>query len=230
MNQSSRSAVRRQLGLFGCLSLFLAACATPTGGAPTGPGDPTAPNPGTEPSAVLSADVLEGEVPLVVNFNTVTENVGEDARYLWTFADGEPTEGSRSRYHVFTVPGTYTAKVAVSGTSGVVEGEVTIEALESTVPRNISNVTPAVSLDALALDPEDPLTVTFVAKGEDSPDDPLSYLLDFGDGSRTTSATAEHTYAAPGLYVATVVVRDTHNEVAFAQAELELEAPATSAE
>lgn len=167
-------------------------------------------------------------MPLVVNFNASDGNVGEGARYRWSFTGEEPREGSRSRYYVFSEPGTYTPRVAISGAGGSAEGEVTVEALESTIPRNISNITPTVTLGALATNPQDPLTVTFAAKGEDSPDDTLSYLLDFGDGTRTTAATAEHTYTTPGFYLATVVVWDTHNEVAIAEAQVEIEAPATS--
>ncbi len=173
-----------------------------------------------EPTVVLNADAVQGEVPFVVNFTANPEGTGADVSYRWDFGDAEPTDGSRSRPHVYTEPGRYTARVVVAGEAGGAAGEVAIEVLESKVPRNISNKPPTVTLAASVVDPLKPDTVTFLAAGQDTPDETLSYLLDFGDGNRITQASAEHVYAAPGFYLATVIVRDTHNTVAVAEAEV----------
>jgi glucose/arabinose dehydrogenase len=63
-----------------------------------------------------------------------------------------------------------------------------------------------------------PLTVTFDATGSADPDagDTLTYFWDFGDGTpevSTTSLTIQHTYTNPGVFTATLRVRD--NRFAF---------------
>lgn len=199
-------------GVLGLCSL-VAACSGPSGSAPNEPATP-------KPAVTLSADPLQGEAPLIVNFTANAEGTGADVSYRWSFGDAEATDGSRSRPHVYTEPGRYTARVVVTGEAGGAAGEAAIEVLESTVPRNISNVPPTVTLAASVVDPQNPLSVSFLAAGQDTPDETLSYLLDFGDGNRTTQASAKHLYAAPGRYLATVVVRDTHNTVAVAEAEV----------
>jgi PKD repeat protein len=158
-------------------------------------------------------------VPFIVSFNASAKGTGADTRYTWDFGEGS-SEGGLSRLHVFSEPGSYTVRVLAKGEAGGKFAELQLEALESTIPRNISNIPPTVDLVATVIDPEEPNTVSFLASGQDTPDETLSYVLDFGDGNRTTQASAEHTYAAPGFYLATVVVRDTHNTVALAQAKV----------
>jgi glucose/arabinose dehydrogenase len=59
-----------------------------------------------------------------------------------------------------------------------------------------------------------PLLVTFNGAGSSDPDnDPLTFDWDFGDGAiltGTTNLTVTHSYAANGVYTATLIVRDDH--------------------
>lgn len=203
----------RVLGLL-ALPLTLAACA--------GGGD--APAPGDDaPSVRLSADPVRGEVPLVVNFTALTDPPPNEPSYLWNFGLGESSAGSKSRPYVYSEPGRYTASVEVRSSAGNPRGVVVIEALESSKVPDINNEPPEVRLNPVVLDPAAPYTVTFVTAAEDPNGDELSYVIDFGDGKRAVGASATHTYAAPGSYLATVVVRDGRDEAVTAEAEVTLE-------
>lgn len=202
----------RVLGLL-ALPLTLAACAA-GGDAPAADGGP---------SVRLSAEPVRGEVPLVVNFTALSDSPLNDPSYLWDFGPGEPSTGSKSRPYVYTEPGRYTASVEVRSSAGNPRGVVVIEALESSKAPDINNEPPEVRLSDVVLDPAAPYTVTFVADAEDPNGDELSYVIDFGDGKRAVGASATHTYAAPGSYLATVVVRDGRDEAVTAEAEVTLE-------
>ncbi|HYF62875.1 MAG TPA: PQQ-dependent sugar dehydrogenase [Herpetosiphonaceae bacterium] len=62
-----------------------------------------------------------------------------------------------------------------------------------------------------------PLAVTFSAAGSTDPNqDPLTYAWSFGDGASapaTSALAVSHTYAANGVYTATLTARDTHGGV-----------------
>lgn len=195
------------------LALPLAACA--------GRGDTPVADGG--PSVRLNAEPVRGEVPLVVNFTALTGAPLNETGYLWDFGPGEPSVGSKSRPHVYTEPGRYVASAEVLGSVGNLRGVVVIEALESSRAPDINNDPPEVALNAVVLDPAAPHTVTFVTTAEDPNGDELSYVIDFGDGSRAVGASATHTYAAPGTYLATAVVRDGRDEAVTAETEVTLE-------
>jgi PKD repeat protein len=210
----NRSLVLPRVLCLLALPLTLAACA--------GGGD--APAAGDDgPSVRLSAEPVRGEVPLVVNFTALTDAPLNETGYLWDFGPGEPSVGSKSRPHVYTEPGRYIASAEALGSVGNLRGVVVIEALESSKAPDINNDPPEVALSAVVLDPAAPHTVTFVTAAEDPNGDELSYVIDFGDGKRAVGASATHTYAAPGSYLATVVVRDGRDEAVTAEAEVTLE-------
>lgn len=75
-----------------------------------------------------------------------------------------------------------------------------------------SNRPPEASLTANPTSGPGPLTVTFDASASSDPDGDtgLTYLWAFGDNAtaETNSATTTHTYTSPGVYTATVTVRD----------------------
>ena len=192
-------------------SLALAAC--------SGDGETTNPLP-----LELEADTLQGEAPLVVNFNATTEPSRNDLSYRWTFGAGGSSAGSQSRAYVFTEPGTHPVVVNAVGGGLSARDELTVEVTEASGPPDISNEPPTASLTAAAVDETNPLTVEFLAPATDENSaDTLSYSLDFGDGTRTAQNRATHTYAAPGFYLATVVVTDGRGGVALAEEEVTLE-------
>lgn len=68
------------------------------------------------------------------------------------------------------------------------------------------------SFSATPQNPSDPnIAVSFVAVASTSSGSPLTYLIDFGDGSALKEgASSTHTYTSAGTYHATVTVKDQY--------------------
>lgn len=66
----------------------------------------------------LTADVIEGEVPLVVNFNQITsDSDGEIVSYAWDFGDGNQSSEQYPN-HTYTSQGSFEARLTVSDNAG----------------------------------------------------------------------------------------------------------------
>ena len=90
---------------------------------------------------------------------------------------------------------------------------------DPTGPGGVKNRLPIGSIEASADNGTIPLTVTFTLRGTDADDDPLSWLLDFGDGNETEGtqfpATRQHTYEQSGLFNATYFLTDSKATVNY---------------
>jgi PKD repeat protein len=166
-----------------------------------------------DPVVELSADNVQGEWPLVVTLTARTSEVAWPVTaYRWDFGAGEaidaPTEGGARRTVVYTEAGTYTARVEVTAGAQTGEASTQIEVLPRSAPRDINNQPPVAALEADVTEGSAPLEVTLSASAEDPNADPLTFVLFFGDGTRTVAAEATHVYTEPGTYVATAVVTD----------------------
>ncbi len=78
-----------------------------------------------------------------------------------------------------------------------------------------ANLAPQVSANAAPSYGPAPLTVQFTANASDANQDPLRYIWRFGDNSTyvvSTAAAISHTYAANGVYTASVTALDAANE------------------
>jgi PKD repeat protein len=132
MKRVSKSDRRYQLGLL-LSPLVLVACAG--GGGAAAPGEEA-------PAFRLSADALQGEAPLVVNFvalGDAPQNGGDALGYRWDFGVAGASAGSKSRPFVYTEPGRYTASVAAQGGEQSLRAEVEITVLESSRAPDINN-------------------------------------------------------------------------------------------
>jgi hypothetical protein len=91
-------------------------------------------------------------------------------------------------------------------------------------PFTVANVAPAAPLE---LSPSN-LTVSAAIAATDADGDALTYVLDFGDGSRASGALPsgrlQHSYDAPGTYTARLEVRDARTTTVTTQ-EITLTAP-----
>jgi hypothetical protein len=61
------------------------------------------------------------------------------------------------------------------------------------------------------------LTTTFAANlsGHDPDGDPVTFSVDWGDGTVTTGSSSSHRYNAPGEYVVTGKAEDSHGSAGF---------------
>lgn len=130
---------------------------------------------------------------------------GDPLRYAWNFGDGQ-TSTNESPSHVYAAAGSYLASLFVSdGNGGKASASVlvTVERPNRPPVAAVTNRPPfALRLgEALAMDG----SASYDLDGER-----LSYLWNWGDGSAAdTALRASHTYPRPGVFQASLAVRDT---------------------
>ncbi|GAA0388160.1 hypothetical protein GCM10009541_33970 [Micromonospora gifhornensis] len=91
------------------------------------------------------------------------------------------------------------------------------------------NAPPVVTANATPTSGTAPLTVAFSGTATDPEGDtPLTYEWDFGDGGTADTLNAEHTYAAPGNFTATLTVTDSRGARSYATVPVRIESPNTS--
>ena len=113
---------RSLMGALCVLGFTLAVACTPpaTGGGGGGTTTTTTTVPSGAPVAVAGASPTIGDAPLTVQFDSSgsTFGTGTDLVISWDFGDGSPTDSSVNPSHVYTTPGSYTAKLTLTSSSG----------------------------------------------------------------------------------------------------------------
>jgi large repetitive protein len=178
------------------------------------------------PVAVAGEDlvVAPGETG---NFDGGRSLAGERpiARYFWDFYDGGRAEG-QSASHAFAAPGRYAVTLRVED--------------DSSPPCNFSTAQQIVQVNAppVAVAGEDQRLATgqtLSLDGQRSYDvdgSIAAYEWDLGDGTTKSGATVQHTYDAPGTYVATLTVQDgagVANSRASSAVKIQVNAPPIAA-
>lgn len=116
--------------------------------------------------------------------------------FSWSFGDGS-TSTEKEVEHSFAAEGTYTIKFSSkSGGADEITGSKSITI----------NSFPKVDFDVDTTAQR--TTKTFIAKSSATN---LTFTWNFGDGSTDTGNTKEHTYSAPGIYIATLTTTDNQN-------------------
>jgi len=169
--------------------------------------NPPAPS---EPVAYINASPVYGIAPLQVHFDgsKSLDPDGTIVAYAWDFSDGEQAAVT-SPAHTFSVPGVYTVALVVTDDQGnttkaesmvtVIGGQVKSAGLPPTAV-----IAAQVQVDGAGL-----LWVNFDGgKSADVDGTVALYRWDFGDGESGAGALVSHTYGAPGIYTATLVVAD----------------------
>jgi PKD repeat protein len=167
------------------------------------------------PVTTVSADVSAGVAPLAVTFAAdATDPDGFIANYQWDFdSDGTfdaDTNTTPTAQYTYEAPGTYTARVRVTDNSA--PGATATATTQIVV--SAANQAPAAALSGQPLSGVTPLMVMFDASASIDPDGVITmFEWDYdNDGtfeeSTGTTATAMHTYDAPGNYTAVVRVTD----------------------
>jgi PKD repeat protein len=140
------------------------------------------------PVANFTVTPTTGTVPLTVKFTD--SSIGATSR-SWVFGDGA-TSTDQNPTHIYTVAGTYTAKLTVTNAGGSANKQVTITVQPPTVKKPVAKFTQDKYSGKV------PLTVKFTDKSQNNP---TSYLWNFGDGSTSTDKNPSHTYKKIGGYI-----------------------------
>ena len=154
----------------------------------------------------LKGDVLDGNIPLSVNFDASASTYanGQISGYKWDFGDGTPVKmGSATLAHKYTAIGTFTATVTVLGSDNT--------SASKSITINVREI---------------PLSACFVSVFEKGPAplntsfDPgcstgtaTSYSWNFGDGLTSTQVKPSHTFEKAGTYNVTLELSDAQNTV-----------------
>jgi cytochrome c len=150
-----------------------------------------------------------GPAPLEVRFEAAaTDPDGPEGqlRYRWDFGDDNGIQFGRVVRHTYMERGVYFATVRVTDAAGMV---TTSEQVKITVEDPPGNQPPNVEAAADPIRGNAPLPVQFSSDPTDPDGDTLVITWAFGDGGTATGARPPvHTYTAPGVYDATVTVRD----------------------
>ncbi|MCB8924171.1 MAG: PKD domain-containing protein [Ardenticatenaceae bacterium] len=157
------------------------------------------------PVAVAGADVLGGDVPFTVNFNSTgsTDLDGTIVSYAWDFGDGS-TSTAANPSHGYTAAGDYVATLTVTDNQGATTSNAVAIAAQA------PNIDPVAFIAADVTSGNAPLSVVFTAAGSYDPDGSIGNIeWDFGDNSfNYFGSPAFHTFSAEGVYTVTVTVYD----------------------
>ncbi len=169
------------------------------------------PTTNASPVANIKADVVEGILPLTVNFNASesTDVDGDKLNYTWNFGDGSDTATEEQVQHVFESAGSYQVTLIVDDGQGEQNGSRSYKTLLIKV-KDVKNTSPDARIITDVTTGVAPLAINFDAsESTDEDGDELSYTWDFGDGSsEETTEKVAHTYATKGIYTVTLTVDD----------------------
>ena len=154
--------------------------------------------------AILNANTLEGESPLIVTFDA-TMSTGTVVSYDWVFGDGDIGTGNIVN-HTFTSAGNYTVSLKTTDDKGAFDQETVSVVVTS--PTAINSPPTAVISSSTSVG-DAPLQVQFDGTGSfDSDGTILSYKWDMGDGNSSTGPQVTYTYASAGTFSATLSITD----------------------
>jgi len=142
---------------------------------------------GQLPAAAFGQSVTEGCAPMAVQYND--QSTGVYTSRQWQFPGGTPATSTQpSQLVIYTLPGTYSATLQLSGPLG-------------TATFTLPNAVTAYSYPQPAF--------TFAVQGStviftNNSMNAVSYSWLFGDGNSSQAAAPTHTYTAPGVYTVTL--------------------------
>lgn len=149
-----------------------------------------------EPVVEFDASVAAGPAPLTVTFTDATTVGNLDVTaWIWNFEDGSApvTTQVASTSHIFSTPGNYTPTLTLVTASGNFTGALGSEIAVNPVPAFSANLRSGPGA----------LTVAFTDDTVTGNVSTTNRTWNWGDGTANTTtngATANHTYAAPGVY------------------------------
>ena len=124
---------------------------------------------------------------------------GDPLTYLWSFGDGT-TSTQANPSHAYVTGGTFMATLRVTDPDNLFD--------EDTAQVTVNRPPTAEANGPYSGGVGDPIAFSSAGSG-DLDGGPLTYRWDFGDGTTSTQANPSHSYAASGLYTATLRVTDS---------------------
>ncbi len=130
--------------------------------------------------------------PLLVDFNNTSTNF---VNFSWDFGDGG-TSSLSAPSHLYTYPGTYSAKLWVNSNGGCADTLKKVIKIQG--PTGVFNYTPTTVCS--------PSDIQFTATTKNA----VRYFWDFNDGTGnySDSTKATHTYSRPGDYLPKMILED----------------------
>ena len=146
------------------------------------------------PSPDFDANVIEGCLPVDVNFNDLSNDVATGAGYEWTFGDGTISDDNGNTSHAYNQAGSFDVSLTISNTQ---------RCAETNIKPNFIQANPNPSADFEANPPITTLDTPTIEFSDFSLSDSAwsDYEWVFGDGdSNNDNGNTSHTYAQAGNY------------------------------
>lgn len=158
---------------------------------------------GIPPTAVASANVVDGEAPLEVIFtgSASTDDLGVIESYSWDFGDGGTSTEADPTYSYLN-PGIYTTVLTVTDIEGLAD------TAEVDITVNQPNDAPIAEALASQESGTAPLQVDFTGSGSSDDVGIITYAWDFGDGGISTEQNPTYTFNTTGVYDVVLTVTD----------------------
>lgn len=162
------------------------------------------------PSAVLTADRLNGYAPLTVVFSGYgIDPEDSGVSYFWEFGDGK-TSNIQNPVNIYDAPGVYMVTLFVTDDAGnTASDSESIAVLDN-------DLCPSVYIIAEPETGMPPLTVVFHALGSDPEGEQLTYYWEFGDGDSAMGRTVVHTFSYVNEFEVMVNAQDPHGNTVSA--------------
>jgi len=172
------------------------------------------------PTAVILADPLMGQAPLLVQFDgtTSTDDVGI-ASYAWDFDNGE-TSNEASPEIQFMVSGNYMVSLTVTDTAGQIDTATLMIVVET--PENSA---PIASIIADPLSGNAPLEVSFSSQGSTDDKGIVTFAWDFDSGDTSNVENPTYTFTEVGIYEVILTVTDEEGLMDMDTVVITVEAP-----
>ena len=145
------------------------------------------------PTADFTVSGESGIAPLTTSFTDAS--TGTITGWQWNFGDGAAST-EQSPTHVYSLPGTYTVVLTVSGPGGS-DADIQIGLVQ------VSDPAPVAAFTGSPLSGTAPLAVTYQSQSTGAITD-QSWA--FGDGQTSTAADPVHVYSSPGTYTVALTV------------------------
>lgn len=150
-------------------------------------------------TAELSADTLNGEVSLTVNFDASGSSYpsGSIVNYLWDFGNSVTRYDDATVSYIFNEVGTFTVNVTAIASDG--------KQASDSIQINVLPISLSACFTTNVSSGKAPLTVTFNSCSTGSVTD---YKWNFGDGDISYARKPTHTFENPGTYTIKLTVSD----------------------